>query len=216
MKRIHLHSAHAFIIAALAVSGIAWAANDAPSPAQGKQAAVSEPGKLDRHDQEFLRQAADINLVEIELGKVAEKVSTDPKVKKYAQNIVKDHSEANQKLARLAASKGYALPNQVPSSDRHELSSLEKQQGAKFNKDFLAFNIKGHEKAIALYQRQAAKTQDPDIKAFAEKMLPHLKEHLAMAQSSNLEVVGEKQQIQQKQLPQQPQQQQQSLQEKKY
>jgi putative membrane protein len=205
MKRIQ--PVHALIIAALALSGVAWAANEASAPVQQKSPGTSELGKLDRHDQEFLRKATAINLTEIELGKVAEKASTDPKLKKYASTIIKDHTDANQKLARLAASKGYALPNQLSSWDRHELSSLEKQQGDKFHRDFVAFNIKGHEKAIALYQKQVAKGQDPDIKAFAEKMIPHLQEHLAMVQNGTLEAVGENsQQIQKKQGLQAPQQ----------
>lgn len=208
---MHLYSAHALIIAALAFTGIAQAANESPSPAPApdNRSAVTAPGKLDRHDQEFLRKAAEINLVEIELGKVAEKASTDPKVKKYAESIVKDHSEANQKLARLAASKGYALPGQISSWDRHALNSLEKEQGEKFNKEFLSFNVKGHEKAIDLYERMGARSQDADIKAFAEKMIPHLKEHLAMARSGGMETVGEKIQHKNQQLQQIPQQQQQ-------
>ncbi len=210
---MHLYSAHALVIAALAFSGIARAAETpTPSPAPEAKAAAVAPGKLDRHDQEFLRKAAEINLVEMELGKVAEKNSTDPKVKKYAASLVKDHTEANQKLARLAASKGYALPSQISNWDRHELNSLEKEQGEKFNKEFLSFNVKGHEKAIDLYERMGARSQDPDIKAFAEKMIPHLKEHLAMARSSGMETVGEKIQHKNQQLQQVPQQQQQQYQ----
>ncbi len=203
------------MVATLALTGLAGA--QAPSatpatPAAPERGKAAEVGKLDHHDQEFLRKAAGINLVEIELGKAAEKSSTDPKVKKFAASIVRDHSEANQKLARLAASKGYALPDKISSWDRHSLNQLEKEQGEQFNRSFLSFNIKGHEKALDLYEKAATHAQDPDIKAYAEKVLPRLKEHLALARNNTLEAVGEKQQ---KIQPQQPIQQQPVPQQKK-
>lgn len=199
MKRIYPFSG--ILIAVLAFAGTAWAANE-PAPMEKKTApgaTMSEPGKLDRHDQEFLKKAAEINLVEIELGKVAEKNSSDPNIKQIAGHLIKVHSESKQKLDRLAASKGVTLPTEVSVWDRHSLSSLEKAQGDKFNKEFLAFNVNGHEKAVALFEKEAARTQDPDIKAWAQKTIPSLKDHLAMAQSGKVEAVGEKAKQQQQQ-----------------
>ena len=196
MKRIYLTTLT--VIAAFALAGVARAASDTGTT-EKKQApgtAMTEQGKLDRHDQEFLKKAASINLTEIELGKVAERISTDPNIKKMASMIVKDHTEANHNLERLAASKGVALPNEISAWDRHSLNSIEKEQGDKFNKEFLAFNTKGHEKAISLFEKEAARSQDPDIKAWAQKMVPALKEHLAMAQGGGTESVAEKAKMQ--------------------
>jgi len=156
---------------------------------------MTEQGKLDRHDQEFLKKAAEINLTEIQAGKIAERTSTDPNIKKMAAMVVKDHTEANHKLDRLAASKGVSLPKEPSMWDKHAIGGLEKEQGDKFNKEFLSFNMKGHEKAIALYEKEGARTQDPDIKAWAQKMIPSLKEHLAMAKSGHPESVAEKPQM---------------------
>lgn len=207
MKRHHLITL--VTITALALAGNAWAANPPGASEQKSGSAMSEPGKLDRHDQNFLKKAAEINLMEIELGTVAERVSTDPNVKKMGAHLIKEHSESMQKLERLAASKGVQLPKQLSSSDRSTLSSIEKQQGDKFNKEFLDFNIKGHEQAIALFQKEAARTQDADIKAWAQKTIPVLQGHLAMAKGTHMEAVGEKQPMQQRQkMQQQPQQQQ--------
>lgn len=205
MKRMHFITLSAVV--AIAFAGTAWAANPPGAIEKKSSSTMTQPGKLDQHDQDFLKKAAEINLTEIELGKVAERLSTDPNVKKLGSHLIKDHSEAKQKLDRLAASKGVSLPNEIPFMDRHSLSSLEKQQGDKFNKEFLSFNIKGHEKAIDLFRKEASRTQDPDIKAWAEKMLPNLKNHLAMAQSSHTEAVGEKSQIQHQKMQQQQQQQ---------
>jgi len=198
MKRIYLKTLCGTIIAALALAGTLRAASDTGTTEKKPGTATMEQGKLDRHDQDFLKKAAEINLTEIQLGKVAERMSSDPNIKKIATMIVKDHSEANRNLERLAASKGVTLPTEPSMMDRHSISSIEKEQGDKFNKEFLSFNTKGHEKAIALFEKESARTQDPDIKAWAQKMVPALKEHLAMAQSGKTEAVGEKQKGQMK------------------
>jgi len=195
MKRINLSTLCAAVIAALCLTGTALAATET-APMEKKSmretSKMTEQGKLDRNDQEFLKKAAQINLTEIELGKVAEKMSSDPKIKKMAESIVKDHMEANRKLERLAASKGVTLPTEPSLWERKSLALLEKETGDKFNKEFLSFNVKGHEKAISLYEKESARTQDPDIKAWAQKMVPELKEHLSMAKSGGPEAVAEK------------------------
>ncbi len=166
---------------------------------------MKEQGKLDRHDHSFLKKAATLNLTEIQLGKMAEQRSSDPNIKKMGTNLVKDHEEANRNLERLAASKGVTLPSEPSLWERRSIRSLEKEQGDKFNKEFLSLNVKGHEKAVSLFEKEASRTQDPDIKAWAQKMIPALKGHKAMAQTGKPEAVAEKHQ----QMQQQPQQHQQ-------
>ncbi|MEI8234848.1 MAG: DUF4142 domain-containing protein [Verrucomicrobiota bacterium] len=187
MKRIFSLSGTLFAALAL-MTGSLYAAENAPAPASP----AMQHGSLDRKDHEFLKKAAEINLTEIELGKIAERVSSDPNIKKIAGTIVKDHTAANQKLERLAASKGVSLPMEPSIWDRHSLNVMQKEQGEKFNKEFLAFNLKGHEKAIALFEKEASRVKDPDIKAWAQKTLPELRQHLAMAQSGKPEAVAEK------------------------
>ena len=193
MKSIYLTTLCGTVIAVLALAGTVRAANETGTMEKKNEPApaMTEQGKLDRHDHEFLKKAAEINLTEIALGKAAER-SSDPNIKKIAVMLVKDHSEANRNLERLAASKGVTLPTEPSAWDRHSLNSIEKEQGDKFNKEFLAFNLKGHEKAIALFEKEAARTRDPDIKAWAQKMVPALKEHLAMSQSGKPESIAEK------------------------
>lgn len=207
MKRIYLTTLCGTVIATLALAGATQAANEPSQPA-APGTAMTEQGKLDRHDHAFLKKAAEINLTEIQLGKIAEQHSSDPNIKKMAGALIKDHQEANKNLERLAASKGVTLPNEPSIWERRSISSLEKEQGDKLNKEFLSLNQKGHEKALALYEKESARTQDPDIKAWANKMVPSLREHLAVALKTKPEAVAEKQKQQQpsQQQPMQKQQ----------
>lgn len=197
MKRIYLTTFCGTAIALLGLLGTAPAASTA-APEQKQQAAapgtaMTEHGKLNREDSRFLRKAAEINLTQIQLGKLAQRISTDPNVKKMGEMIIKDHTEVNRQLERLAASKGVTLPTEPYMWNRAAIASLEKEQGEKFTKEFFSTAIKDHEKAIALFEKEASRTQDPDIKAWVQKMVPDLKAHLAMIQShSKAEAVAEK------------------------
>lgn len=187
MKRIHLTLF--FTLAAFAMPLGVRAANE---PAQPPPAPVAEQGKLDRHDRAFLKQAAEVNLKEIELGKLAEQRATNPNLKKIGAMLVKDHEQAAQSLSRLAASKGVALPGELSTWNRRSIDKLQKEQGEAFDKEFLSLSSKGHERTVALFEKESARTQDPDIKAWAQKMIPSLKEHLAVSQSVKPEAVAEK------------------------
>ena len=209
MKATHLKPLCGTMIAALALAGTAVAATPSGTTEKSAPYGMTQPGKLSAQDHEFLKKASEINLTEIELGKAAQRLSSDPNIKKIADGIVKDHTKANQQLQRLAASKGVQLPTAPSMGERRSLGSLEKMQGDKFNSEFLSFNMKGHEQAIALFEKESARTQDPDIKAWAQKTLPDLKHHLAMAQSGKPSAVAEKIKPQQQQYQKQQERQQQ-------
>src|SRR5205807_1215958 len=49
------------------------------------------------------------------------------------------------------------------------------------DKEFLKNQAKEHEAAIKLFETEAKKGGDPEVKAWAEKMIPGLKSHLLMA-----------------------------------
>ena len=54
---------------------------------------------------------------------------------------------------------------------------MEKLEGASFDKAYVAAMVDGHKKMITVFE-QASVSKDPQIKAFAEKTLPALREHL--------------------------------------
>jgi putative membrane protein len=58
---------------------------------------------------------------------------------------------------------------------------FSKLEGAQFDREFLRYQVMHHEKDVAAFNLQAKEGQDPDLKAFAAKQLPVLKEHLQQA-----------------------------------
>jgi putative membrane protein len=65
---------------------------------------------------------------------------------------------------------------------RATMNRLEKLSGNAFDRAYMAEMVKDHQKTVALFQREATGGKDPDLRSWASKTVPHLQEHLRMAQ----------------------------------
>ena len=97
--------------------------------------------------------------------------------------MIEDHSNANSELKALAAKKGITLPADVTEDQKETYDKLSKLSGAEFDKEYVAAMVKAHEKAVDLFKEQSDDGKDADVKAFASKILPKLKEHLEMIEA---------------------------------
>jgi putative membrane protein len=134
-------------------------------------------------NQEFVTQAAQGNLAEIQLGQLAQKKAASTEVKQYGQQMITDHTQAHNQLKQLAAQKKLTVPQSVSEQDKQVAEKLSKLSGPNFDQAYMNQMVQDHQKTISLFQREAEQGQDPDLKAFATKTLPTLQQHLQQAQS---------------------------------
>jgi len=127
--------------------------------------------------EDFMKNAADGGLAEVELGKQAVKNAQDPEVKKFGQMMIDDHTKANNELKALAAKKNVTLPTDM-GSYKGDVDDMSKLKGADFDKEYVDHMVDDHEDDVAAFEKQANSGADPDVKAFAAKCLPVLKKHL--------------------------------------
>ena len=154
------------------------------APAGKATGAPMKGSALSRDDSGFLSQAAQNGHAEVEASKLAMEKATDPKVKDFAKRMIDDHTKANQELEALASSKGVELPS-GPSLMQKGKSKLilSTADGADFDRRYAeSMGVEAHEDTIELFQKAAGSAKDADVKAFAEKTLPKLQEHLKMAE----------------------------------
>jgi putative membrane protein len=64
---------------------------------------------------------------------------------------------------------------------RHTISGLRKEKDGDFDHDFLKKIAKDHEADIKQFEKVSRNAKDPEIRSWAEKMLPALRDHLAAA-----------------------------------
>ena len=128
----------------------------------------------------FFTHAAQDGEAEVQLAELAQQKAADAKVKEYAARLQKDHSNANSELRAIVAKKGLTVPG-GPGPHAAMKAKLEKMQGANFDQAYMRAMVEDHTKAVREFE-MATKSPDEDVKAFAAKTLPTLREHLKMAQ----------------------------------
>lgn len=134
---------------------------------------------LSGKEKEFLKNAAQLGLTEVQMGKLAQKRGSSETVREHGSMMVADHGKANSELMALAKEKGVELKRELAGAQKEQLDDLAKKSGAEFDREYIELQVKGHRKAIDMFQDAAKDAKDPDIKAFAQKQLPHLQHHLA-------------------------------------
>jgi len=135
-------------------------------------------------DREFAMKAAKDGQAEVELATTAEKKATSDKARSLAAQLRTDHERANAELMEIARRKSANLDT-TPTSEQKEMAEkLSALSGAAFDREYSSGMVKDHQKAIQLFERESREGQDPDLKAFATKVLPKLREHLQMAEAA--------------------------------
>lgn len=140
--------------------------------------------KLSNADERFLKDAAVDGLYEVEVGKVASQRASDAPLKAFAEMLVAQHSAANDELRQLAGMRNVALPNELPVMKRRAVEKLRKIKSSDFDHEFIdKVVIEDHEKDIKHFEKASRDLKDADLRAWAEKMLPALRQHLADARN---------------------------------
>ena len=133
--------------------------------------------KLQRTDRNFITKAAAGGRAEVELGQLAQGKASSDAVKQFGQRMVEDHGAANQELMQLAENKGMQLDDKTPKPDRL-LTRLSKLQGPEFDREYVNAMVKDHKQDIAEFRRMHSGAVDPNLKAWVDKTLPTLEDHL--------------------------------------
>ena len=160
------------------------AAPAAPPPSRASSAAATgKPGKLSKMDKDFVKKASEANLAEVEIGKLAAANAANGELKKFGDHMVQDHSKAGDELRQIAQGKGLAVASEADRAHKRLASQLANLKGDKFDRVYVREGgVKAHKQAVALFTNEARKGKDPELKAFAEKTLPTIREHLSEAQ----------------------------------
>ncbi len=135
-----------------------------------------------KQDSMFAVAAADGGMLEVALGKLAVKKATNASVKKFAAQMVTDHSKANMELKTLASEKHLVIPASMSDKCQKVLSDLEAKTGSDFNKAYADQMVKDHKDTIDLFQKEAKDGNDAGVTAWAKNTLPTLEHYLMMAE----------------------------------
>lgn len=158
--------------------------NTSSGSATGTPGAMSgtAPGTtLTREETSLMTDLAQANIAEIETGRMALEKSQNPQVRKFAQQMIDDHTAAQQQLQALARTKGVTLTEETDLQHKTMATAMKVLTGETFDSQYLKrVGVNDHQRTIELLQKAQTNARDPDIKAMAAKMLPTVQAHLQM------------------------------------
>ena len=129
----------------------------------------------------FLKKLAEGDLAEVDAGRLATQKSANKDVKDFGQEMVTDHSKNEDELKTLAASHGVHVPATIDAQHAALKTKLEKAGSSEFDSEYVAAQVRDHEKTVALLKKEIGGGGDAAVKEFAQKTLPVVEHHLAMA-----------------------------------
>jgi putative membrane protein len=148
---------------------------DEDAPAERDIAGSGEAGS--GRDEDFVKDVASGGLMELELARLAQQNAQSVRVKNFAAMIVKEHTKANEELRTIASNKNFTFPAAMENTDNSKINDLQEERGADFDRKFMDQMVDDHEKNVDKFKRQAENGSDPELKAFATKILPVLIAH---------------------------------------
>jgi putative membrane protein len=131
-------------------------------------------------DSIFIQKASSVGLLQVKLGKLAEKEGSSPAVVEFGKRMVTDYSKANEELA--AAAKQAAFPAPVLLRE-HKLvfDRIDRMGRSSFDKAYMAEMVKQHSEEVRLFQRESERGRVQSLKHLASRMLPDLQQRLTLA-----------------------------------
>jgi len=159
---------------------------DNTKPEDTKVAAETQNEHLYRstkkeRDVEFIVNVAGINLNEIQLGQLAQGKSENADVQDFGKMLVADHQASLKEITSIADKKKVIIPTSLTDTGKNDFKQLTDLSNSDFDKQFTTLMVKGHQDAIALFDKAAIESEDPELKKIANSTLPKLHAHLEMA-----------------------------------
>jgi len=139
-------------------------------------------------DEYFMVWASQMNLAEIQAGEMASQRAVNGEVRRYGEEMVQAHREANQELERLAERNGVTLASRPDEAHVQFSEHLEKLEGEAFDREYIGSMVANHAKTLAMFEERARSASDPGLRNWARQMVPVLEEHLQQARSIQEEI----------------------------
>jgi putative membrane protein len=133
--------------------------------------------------EDFIKEAAMSDMLEIEAAKVAQqKGNADEKT--FADHMIADHTKTSSELKGMVDGelKG-SIPTALDDSSQKKLDKLKDAKPEDFAGEYDPMQVSAHKDAVSLFDRYAKGGDNSKLKDWAGKTLPALQHHLEMAQA---------------------------------
>lgn len=142
-----------------------------------------ENANLNPIDREFLEQAVQSNLTEIQLGELARDRATNPDVKAYAEMMIAEHTTAHTDLRNRATARKWTIKDVLNDENQTKKDNLSKLTAADFDRAYMRSQVADHQVTAGKFATQIDQGTDAELKLYATQYKPNIDKHLVDAQN---------------------------------
>ena len=176
MKKIILFITICLSLLLLACQNKNQAGNSMTDSTMSPQSKVSQ-------DRDFLNEAAQGGMTEVQLGKLAQQKASSKEVKDFGMMMVDDHSKANNELMDLANENDVNVTDTLSEDNQDKINDLAKLSGKNFDKKYVEMMVDDHKEDVDTFKDESQDASSPQVRAWAAKTLPTLQKHLDKIQN---------------------------------
>jgi putative membrane protein len=149
----------------------------------GERTGINSALGITPSTQDFVKEAATSDMLEIAAAKVAQDKG-NAKEKKFAEQMITDHTKTSSDLKGMVGSGDVKadIPANLDDSSQKKLDKLRETRDQAFASEYDPMQVSVHKDAVSLFERYAKGGEDPKLKDWAGKTLPALQHHLEMAE----------------------------------
>jgi putative membrane protein len=172
-------------IPALTIASLLFAFLPAAASAQ---AGTTPPNDSIQADAKFVRHQAADNMMEVQLGQLAEHHAMNPIVQKFGEKMAIDHQRLQDQWTGLAEKHGMRFKPALASAQQGKITRLQQAGRSDFDRDYLITMIKGHTKDAADLKAAVDSARSEPVRKMAAYALPIVQEHLQNARAAAKEI----------------------------
>jgi putative membrane protein len=139
-------------------------------------------------DPQIAHVAVTANSIDSAAGEFARTRAQNPRVKEFAQRMIRDHGAVNKQAVALATRLNMTpaendVSRQLQQGDQQARNDLAGKRGADFDRAYIDREIQYHQSVIdALDKTLIPGAQNADLKALLQQVRPNVAAHLQLAQ----------------------------------
>jgi putative membrane protein len=131
---------------------------------------------------QLLGKALQASMLQVELGKLAQKNADSAGVNALGARLQRDHARIGKVLAAMSRDRGVVTPVSLDNMQQAQIDSLSAKHGAEFDAAYVGQTVSDHKRVIALFTA-ASECSDADLSGLAKEALPILREDQRLAGS---------------------------------
>jgi putative membrane protein len=132
-------------------------------------------------DKSFVKEAAQADATQVELGRLAQEKGSSDAVKEFGKRMVETHTQTAEELKRAAAKASIPVPAETPRKVKKTGDKLAKLSGQEFDRAYTKIVLNEHKDGVKTFAREAQAGQSPDVREYASRTLPKLQEERQLA-----------------------------------